>query len=76
MLHQGDWPVLKDLDVSDNCLDAEGMALLARGNWPVLRDIKLHNNPPPWMALQWHTSLQPTGKWKPWDNHIYQSQLL
>ena len=31
--------------MSNNCLDAEGMALLAKGNWPVLMDIRLSHNP-------------------------------
>ncbi|KAL3133235.1 hypothetical protein ABBQ38_007121 [Trebouxia sp. C0009 RCD-2024] len=38
MVIQGDWPVLKHLDVSDNCLDAEGMALLGQGELAPFED--------------------------------------
>ena len=45
MLSQGVWPGLKFLDVSRNCLDAEGIALLAKGNRPSLTNINLSFDP-------------------------------
>ena len=44
-LVQAHCPILRQLNLSENCLDAEAAAVLAQGNWPLLRELQLGFNP-------------------------------
>ena len=38
---QGNWPNLKSLDITGNCLNGEAMAMLVKGIWPRLVSVAL-----------------------------------
>lgn len=44
-LNQGNWPALKYLDMTNNEIDVEGMALLTKANWCRLQTLQLSYNP-------------------------------